>query len=189
MTNRLWVTWYIAVKGSLITSICLWPTVGEWHWNVSECQSHHILSHDHQRVSDIAHCMRGNLITTYPVMNRKWGKWASLHIFWVEMPHICPMTKSLWVRLHIFVRGNLISSYFMTNRMWVTLHIFSVAMSSHLCYDQQLVGDLAHFSKRQCHYSSCPPESEWHCTFAWEAISLDLLQPTVGEWHYIFSER
>ena len=129
MTNRKWVTLHTFWTGNLITS-CPWLTGCGWDYTFSARQSDHILSYDQKDVSDIAHCSERQSEVTP-----------------------CPMDISLWVTLHTFMKGYLISSCPMTNRKWVTfMHMFWKEISSHLVLRWT--------------------ESEWCCTaFFWMAIS------------------
>ena len=125
MTNREWVTFHILWK--IVSSpLFLWPKACKWHCTFCERESHHIIS--------------------YYI----WQKACEWHWKFYER------------------QGSLITSAIpMTNRMWVTLHIVWKAVSSHifllptasewhctfcerqfhhiLSYDQQFVGDIAHF--------------------------------------------
>ena len=78
MTNRKWVTLHILWK-AVWSHLFLWPTASEWHCTFCERQSDHIFSYDQQQVSDIAHFVKGSLITFFPMTNRKW---VTLHILW-----------------------------------------------------------------------------------------------------------
>ena len=169
MTNSMWVTLDILWK-AVSSHLYLWPTVCEWHWTFCERQSHHIFSHDQQQVSDIAHFVKGSLITSFPMTN---SLRVTLHILWKAVwSHLFPWpTASKWhctfcerQSHHIFsydqqqvsdiahfVKGSLITSVPMTNRMWVTLHILWKAVSSHLFL--------------------WPTGSEWHCTSFYERQS------------------
>ena len=98
MTNRLWVTLHILWK-AVWSDLFLWPTVCEWHCTFCERQSHHIFSYDQQVVSDIAHFVKGSLITSFPMTN---SLWVTFHILWKAVwSHLCPLTNRLWVTLHI----------------------------------------------------------------------------------------
>ena len=142
MTNRMWVSWFCenqmisshlfllpqqvsahVGKRSLITSCpILWPTGTVCEWDCISCEghSHYIISYDQQFVSEIAHSMKGNLITSLPMIDSEWVsldilcKAVSSHFFlWLtgcewdctfcerQSHHIFSMTNSLWVRLHI----------------------------------------------------------------------------------------
>jgi len=101
----------------------LWPTGSEWNCTFCERQSCHIFFYDKQVVSDIAHFLKGSqIISEFPLSNG--GKW---HCTFSNGRLITsfPTTNSLWVTLHIFMKGNLtVTPFPMTNREWVTLHIF-----------------------------------------------------------------
>jgi len=78
MTNREWVTLHILWK-AVSSHLFLWPTGSEWHCTCCERQSHHIFSYDKQWVSDIAHFVKGSLMTSFPMTN---SLWVTLHILW-----------------------------------------------------------------------------------------------------------
>ena len=63
----------------MLISSCLflWPTACEWYSMLCERQSHDSLSCDQQQVSDIAHCVKGSPIASFP--NRKQ---VTLHMLW-----------------------------------------------------------------------------------------------------------
>ena len=66
MTNRKWVTLHILWK-AVWSHLFQWPTGSEWHQcTFCERQSDHIFSYDQQLVSDIAHFLKGSLITSFP---------------------------------------------------------------------------------------------------------------------------
>ena len=75
-----------------------------------------------------------------------------------------------WVTLHIFVKGNFISSFLMTDRWWGTLPI-SVKST--------LITSFA-----------WPTGCQWHCMFLWKAVLSHLfVQPTASEWCFTFYWR
>ena len=79
MTNREWVTLHTLWR-AVSSHHFLWPTVCEWHWKFCERQPHHIFSYDQQEVSDIAHFVKGGLITaSFSMIN---SEWVTLHILW-----------------------------------------------------------------------------------------------------------
>ena len=97
--------------------------------------SHHILSYDQQRVSDITHCVKVRLIASYDQQ---------------EVSHGAPH----------FVRVDLITSL-----LWSTGSEWHCkAVSSYLYYDQQVVSDIAHLGKGSL-FPIWPTESMWYCTF------------------------
>ncbi len=156
MIDRMWAISKILWK-AVSSHLFLWLTGSEWHCAFCERQSHHIFSCDQQEVSDIAHFVKGSLITFCPLTN---SLWVTLHILWKAISshlflwptasewHDCTfcerqsdMTNSLWVTLHIL--WNEIASHLFS--LWVTFHILQKAVSLHLVL-----------------YSIA---SEWHCTF------------------------
>ena len=153
MTNSLWVTMHIlwkVVSSHLLwwPTVCelhctfceskkvsshllLWPTASECHWCiVCERQSHHIICYYQQQVSDTAHFVKGNFITSFPTTH---SKWVVLHILWMEvLSHFSYNPKPVSDIVHFvaifsydhqevsdiayFVKGSLITSFLMTNR-------------------------------------------------------------------------
>ena len=115
----------------------LWPTVCEQHCAVHERQSHHIFSYDWQQaVGDIAHFVKGSLITSFPMTNRLW---VALFILWKAL--------SSYDQQHVsdtrhFVKGNLITSFPITTSLWVTMHILWKAVHHIFSFDQQVVSDI-----------------------------------------------
>ena len=81
LINREWVRLVILLR-TVSSHLCLLSTGGKGHCLLCEGQSHHICFYDQQEVSgpDIAHVVKGSLITSYPVTN---SKWVTLHIVWV----------------------------------------------------------------------------------------------------------
>ena len=129
-------------------------------------QSHHNFSYDQQYVSDIAHFVKGSLITSFPITN---SLWATLHILWkVASSHLClQLTGSEW---HC---------------------TFSERQSHHIfSYDQQQVSDTVHFVKAASLCFWWPTVCEWHCTFCErQSHHIFFLRPTVCEWHSTFCKR
>ena len=180
MTNRGWAT-----LDTLWKEVSLPVTNREWvilHILRKTVSSH--LCYDQQRVSDIAHFVKGNLITSFP------------------------MTNSLWVALYM-CEGVFITSFPMTDSEWVTLQIYSCHIFS---YDQQQVSDIAHFVKVNFITSFPMTNRKWVTLYVlWKAGSSHLfpwpiaceqhyilqkafwphlfLQPTGSEWHWAFCER
>ena len=70
ITNSMWVRLYILWK-AVSSCLFLWPTACEWDCTFYKRQSHHIISHDQQGVSEIAQFMIGSLITSFPMNNRQ----------------------------------------------------------------------------------------------------------------------
>ena len=154
LSRLKWVTLHILWK-AVSSPLLLCPTGSEWHWTLDERQSHHIFSYHQleQKVSDIAHFVKGSLITTsFPIINSLWVilhilwktasshlfllptgcEWYSMHILWkVVSLHLCPSTTgSEW---HCTFYERLITSLQpITNSLWVTLHIWWKAVPSHL---------------------------------------------------------
>ena len=95
---------------SVSSHLFLWPTASEWHCTFCERQSHHILSYDKQRVSDIAHFVKGSLIMSFPITNRGW---VAFHILWKA------------VLSHLFLWPTA-SEWYSFHKMWkvVSLHLF-----------------------------------------------------------------
>ena len=141
-------------------------------------------------MSDIAHFVKGSLITSFPMTNREW---VTLHILWKAVSSTSfPMTNSLWaVTLHILWKA--VSSHLF---LWLTAckwHCTLCERLSHhiFSYDQQLVSDIAHFVKDSLITYFPMTNSEWvTLQILWKAVSSHLfLWPTVGEWHCTFCER
>ena len=164
ITNRMWVTLHSLWK-AVTSHISLSPTGCEWHCTFCERQPHHIFSYDQQQVSEIAHFVKGSLITSFPITNRMW---VTLHTLWKLVlshpflwPTVCEWNCSFCVcqSHHIvpydqqlvsdivthFVNGILIPFFPITNRMWVTLHTLWKRVSSQ------------HFLWLTA--------SQWYCTF------------------------
>ena len=75
MTNSLWVTLHI-LSNTVSSHLFLLPTACEWHCTFCE---RYIFSYHQQEVSDIAHFVKGSLITYFPTTK---SKWVILHIPW-----------------------------------------------------------------------------------------------------------
>ena len=85
ITNSMWVRWHILWK-TVSSHHFLWPTGSEWDCTFCERQSHHVFSCDQQNVCDIAHFVKGSLMTSFPITNRMWAldilcKSVSSHLF------------------------------------------------------------------------------------------------------------
>jgi len=158
MANSMWVTLQIFLKSCSIFS--LWLIGCEQYQRFCGRQSHHIFSYDWQGVSDIVHFVKGSLITSSPVTNRKW---VTLHILWKA------------VSSH-FVLSPTVCEWHCTFCERQSHHIFS--------YDQQRVSDMiAHFVKGSLIW---PTVCEWHCTFC--EMKLHHIF-SVCEWHSTFCKR
>ncbi len=152
MTNRLWVTlhiWWKPVR--LITSFPITTASEWWHCTFCERLSHHMFAYDKQAVSEIAHVVKGSLMTSFLMTNRLW---VTLHIVWKAVsshiflqPTGCEWHQISCERLshHIFsynqqgvchiadfVDSSLTTSLPITDSMWVPLHIFWKAVWGHL---------------------------------------------------------
>ena len=104
MTNSEWVTLHILWKG-VSSHLFLW-TASQWNCTFVKGSLITFFSSDQQSVSDIAHFVKGSLITPFP------------------------MTNSKWVILHILC--SLITSFPITNSKWVTLDMLWKSVSWHL---------------------------------------------------------
>ena len=136
--DRMWVTLHWLSKAGPLHIFLLW-TGCERRCTVCGRQSHQIfsydnrewvtanfksqsphqsLSYDQQLVSDVAHFVKGSLITSCPMTNREW---ATLHILSmaVSTTHIWP-TACEW---HCTFSERSHDIFSMTNSLWVTLHI------------------------------------------------------------------
>ena len=185
MTNRMWVTLHILWK-SVSSHLFLWPTGCEWHYTFFESQSHHIFSYDQQDVSDIAHYVKGSLITSFPMTNRMW---ATLLVKGSLVTSF-PMTNRRWVTLYILWKA-VLSHIFLTNSEWVMLRILQRAASSHLFLSPTASEWHFTFCKRQCHHIFSYHNRLWVTLhILWKAVSSHLfLWPTGSEWHCTFCER
>jgi hypothetical protein len=114
MTNREWVTLHI-LWNAVSSDLFLWPTASEQHYPFWERQSYHLfsmtnslwvtlpiwwkavshLSCDQQYVSDVAHCVKGNLITSFCMTNREWVILCNLWMQSHRSHHMCT-TESEW---------------------------------------------------------------------------------------------
>ena len=168
MTNSLWawVTLHIVCK-SVSFHLSLWPTASEWHCTLFERQSHFIFSYDEQKVSDIAHWVKGSLIASFLMTNSKWG-----HCTFCERQSHCIFSYDQQYVSDIahFVKGSHgLIAYFLwpTGSEWHCT--FCERRSQSHCifpYDQQQVSDIAHFVKAvSLHVFIWPTGSEWHCKF------------------------
>ena len=185
----MWATLKILWKAVQVSShLCLWPTGSEWHCTFCERQSHHIFSCDQQYVSDIAHFVKGSLITYFPMIN---SLWVTLHILWKAVSsHLflwptacewhCTFCERQSSHLFLWPTG---SEWHCTFCERQSHHIFS--------YDQQRVSDIAHFVKGSLITSLPMANREWVTLhILWKAVSSHLfLWPTVCEWHCTFCER
>ena len=164
-----------------VSHLFQWPTASEWHCTFCE-NWYHTFFYYQQRVSDIAHFVKGSLITSFLMTNRMWV--TSLDISWKELLHLFQSpTASEWQCMfcerqshHIFfydqfqlvsdivhfVKHSPTTSFPMMNSMQVTLHTFWKAVSLHL-FIWPIVG-------------------EWHCTFF---LSQLFWWPTGSEWHSV----
>ena len=161
-----------------------------WQWvalHICERQSHYILSHDQQFVSDIfsenqSHCILYSL-------------WVTLHMFRKPITFIaCPATNSLrmWVTMTVTSLNNFLKANHITccpGSEWLTLqyspskyhdiliyqsqevsviHQFSDRKShGTLSHDQQFVSNIEHFSESQSHHMLSYDQqevSDTHCT-------------------------
>ncbi len=174
MTNSMWVTLHILWK-VVSSHLCLSPIGGGWHCTFHEMQSNLIFSYHQQRVSDIAHFVKGSLITSVPMYDQQYVS---------DIAH--------------FVKGSPITSFPMpTNSKWVTLHIlwkavwshlfiwptaseqhstFCERQSDHISYDQQFVSDIACFVVKGSLITSFSMTNSLWVTLQvlWQAVSLHL---------------
>ena len=166
----LWPTaskWHCTFCEMQSHHIFLWPTGSKWLCIFCEWQSHHIFSdYDWQEVSDIAHFVKSNPITSFPMVN---SLWVTLHILWkaVSLHLFLWPTESEWCC--IFWENRLITSSPMTNK---------------------LVSDIAHVVNDSLTMSFLwPTACEWHWTFVKRSHHIFFLCPTASEWHHPFCER
>ena len=186
ITNRMWVTLHSLWK-AVTSHISLSPTGCEWHCTFCERQPHHIFSYDQQQVSEIAHFVKGSLITSFPITNRMW---VTLHTLWklvlshpflwptvcewncsfcvCQSHHIVPYDQQLVSDIRHFVKVTLVISFPMTNSLWVTLHILWKAVITSFL-----------LATREC--------VTLH--ILWKAIITSFLWPIVCEWYCTFCER
>ena len=120
-----------------------------------------------QYVSNIAHIVKGSLMTSFPMTNRKW---VTLHICERHSHHILSYDQQQVSDIADFVKGSLITSVSIT----------------------QFVSGIAHFLKGRL-MASCPMANSlwvalqilWKAVLAWHL----LIWPTGSEWHCTFCER
>jgi len=179
MTTSLWVTSHILWKAGS-SHLFLWSTASEWCCTFCERWSHHFF-YDQQGVSELAHFLKGSLITSFPMTN---SKWVTLHILWNavsshlflwptaseqwhctfcerQFHHIFSYNQQQVSDIAHFVKVSLITSFPMTNSEWVTFHICETEF---------------HFL--------WPTGSKWlHCTFWQGNLITSFLWPTVCEQH------
>ena len=153
----------------------------------SERQSHHIVFYYQQRVSDIAHFIKGTHITSCLKTN---SLWVTLHILWKAVPsHLFPCpTECKW---HCTSNeGSLFISFPMINRKWVTLHILWKAVHHIFLHDWQLVSDIL-WKVASLHLFLWPMAgSEWYCTVCeWEFHHFFSYDQTASEWYCTLCDR
>jgi len=131
MTIRKCVALHILWK-PISSHLFLWPTASEWHSTSCERQPpHHIFSYYQQRVSDIAHFMKGSLMTLITSFYHQQRVSDTAH----------------------FVKGCILTYFPITDSEWVTLHILWMAVSSHL-FPLPTAGEChSTFCERQSHDS------------------------------------
>ena len=157
------------MKGSLITSF-LWPTESEWHCTFCEQHSDHIFCNNWQLVSDIAHCVKGSLITSVPMTN---SKWVTLHMLWKAVSSHHSYGKQGVSGIVHLVKA--VSSHFFPLIKQYVSHITHLVKGTHhiISYDQKLVSDIEHFIKGRAvssHLFLWPIGSEWHYTLCeWQS--------------------
>jgi hypothetical protein len=161
-----------------------------------------MFSYDHQDVSDIAHFVKGSLMTF-----SLWPPASEWHYIFCEMHfhHCFPLDNSMWVRLDMwkpvsshlflwstvckwhwtFVTGSLINVFLCpTGSEWHWT--FWERQSHHMfSHDQQLVCDIGHFVKG-CLITCFPmTNSEWVALhiLCKPVSSHVFLWPTVCQWH------
>ena len=148
MTNSLWVILHILWK-AVSSHFFLWPTASEWNGTFYERLPHHNVSYDQQDVSDIAHFVKGSLITSFPMTN---SQWVSLHILWKSSHHTFSYDQQrVSDKLHI-CESQSYHIFPMTNRKWVILHICARQSHQAFSYDQQLVSVRYSMNWRQSHH-------------------------------------
>ena len=185
MMNRLWVTPNIWWKAS---SHFFWqPTVCEWHCTFYERQSDHIFSHDQQQVSDMAHFVKGNLITflLWPTAS-EWHQVA--HFVETQSDHIFSYDQQRVSPLHIVWKAVSSKHLFLQTTGCEWHCTFCERLSHHISsYDQQQVSDIAHVVKS--HLFIWPTASEWYHTLCERQYDYIFAWPTASEWHCWFCER
>ena len=187
MTNSLWVILHILWKA--VSHIFVWPTVCEWHCTFCERQSHHIFRYDQQQVSNVAHFVKGNLITSFPMTNRLW---VTLHILWKAVTsHILVWPTACEWHCTFLWKG--VSSYLFLLPTACEWHCTFCERQSHhiFCYDQQGVSDILHLVKGSLITSFGMPNRLWVTLhILWKVVTSEiLLSPTVCERHCTFCER
>ena len=166
----------------MLSHLFLWPTACERHCTFCETQSHHIYCHDQQFVSDIEHFVKGSLITSFSMTNRKCVAW---HILWkaVSSHLFLQLTAGKWhCSLHILWKAA--SSHLF---LWPTAcewHCTFCEMQSDdiFSYDQQQVSDIAHFVKGSL-ITSFLINSKWVTLYIlWKAVLSHLFSwPTASK--------
>ena len=199
MTNSKWVILQILWRHSHHIFSYDQPTASEWHCIFCEWQSHYMFSYDPQGVSvTVAHFVKG--VSFLWLTACEWcctfHKKQSHHIF----PHgqqrvgdishfvkgslitCSPMTKREWVTLHIW--SMTVSSFPMTNSKWVD-NSFHKRQSHHIfSYDQQQVSDISYFLKGSLITSFPMTNSKWVTLhIMWKALAS--FHMTNSEWVYI----
>ena len=128
----------------------------------SERHSHHAFSCHQQVVSDMAHIVKGSLITSSPMTNSEWVTW---HILWKA---VFPMTNRMWATLDILWKA--VSSH---PFLWPTglSEWHCTSMEGIFSYDQQYVSDIAHFVKGSLTSFLWPTGCEWQTLhILWKAV-------------------
>jgi len=209
MTNRMWVTLHIlwkAVSSLDISSYTeqivselhivwkavssfLQPTGCEWCCPCCEGESHHTLYYDWQEVNNIAHFVKGSLITSYLMTNRKW---VTLHILWKAIPsHLFLWPTAGECISHLWIAVSIPLFLWQTGCEW---HCAFCERQSHLIfsYYHQQVSTITYSASSSL--ITCLLwwiASEWHCTF-YEGQShhmFSCIWSTGSEWHMHKYER
>ena len=189
---------------AVLSHLFLWPTVCKWHYTLCQMQPHHmtnrkwvtlhilckvILSHDQQFVSlDMAHFVKGTLITSCPMTNRKC---VTLHILWkaVTSHHFLWPIVCEWYCTFCERQSHHIISY---NWQFVSdvAHFVKGSLNTFYDYDQQQVSGIAHFVNSSLITSFPMTNSEWVTLhILWKTVSSHLfLWPTGSEWHCTLGE-
>ena len=191
MTNSKWVPLDILWK-AVSSHLLLLQTECKWHCTFCERQSHHSFSCDQQyAVSDIAHFVKGSLITSF-----LWPTVCEWHCTFcqIQSHHIFCMANSMWVTLHILWKA--VSSHLF---LWPTVcewhHCTFCKMQSHhiFSYDQQGVSDIQSTSSgwQSYHIFSLTNRKWVTLHILWKAVSSHVfLWLTVCECqHCMFCER
>ena len=184
----LWHTgceWHCTFLWKAVSSfLLLSPTESEWHCTFCERQSHechHIVFCEWQKVSDIAHLVKGSVIISFSMTNRKW---MTFHI------------RQMAVLSHLFLDQQLVSKlYTLWKTVWSHLSLWPKECGwhkLHICnrqsypifsYDQQQVSDLHILWKAVSLYLFLSPTAcEWNCTFSTESQSHDIFCLTNSLW-------